>query len=70
MMCDSAAVRDDLRQRNDDISADVFDVCTLPRDAQQHQRVHEDTLSSQVARRTRHRLRRLYLVTHERHRNV
>ena len=65
----SAAVRHDLRQRDDHLPADVLDVGALPRYAQQHQGLHEDTRRAQVARRTSHRLRRLDLVAHQRHRN-
>ena len=43
---DSSAVRNDIRQRDDDISADVLDDRSLPRHAQEHQRVHEIASSS------------------------
>jgi len=65
----SAAVRYDLRQRNDDISTDVLDFSALSWDAQQHQGVHEDPRCSQVSRGTSHRLCRVHLVTVERHWN-
>jgi len=63
----STALCDDLWQRDDDLPADVFDVSALPRDAQQHQGIHEDSLRSKISRRTSDRLRRVHVVTHERH---
>lgn len=64
----SAAVRNDIRQRDDDISADVLDDGSLPRHAQEHQGVHETAPSSSLTQRTSHGLRHLKLGSDKRHR--
>ena len=63
----SAAVRDDLRQRDDDLPADVLDDGPLPRHAEQRARVHEAARRAQGAQRTRHGLRRLNVGRHQGH---
>jgi len=69
MHADSAALRNDIRQRDDDISADVLDDGSLPRHAQEHQGVHETTPSSSLTQRTSHGLRHLKLGGDKRHRH-
>ena len=64
----SAALRHDLRKRDDHLPADVLSDREISRDSQQRARVHEAPRRAQVSERASHGLRRLDLGHNEGHR--